>query len=280
MIVPDVTDLASGSATRRPTCSLAFHVTSQKALDTPVLSAAPIANEWRRNARAIGRGVPELIFHGIRRTFARPLQILQMEESPRFQSNIGFAEVSCGHRTPNVYSRSMKAGSVLLLLAWIATGCASAPTPSLPRTDSDEFQIEATVLAMYNVISGPAGRHDWDRFKELFAPGARLIDTRIKDGVLTTTVRTPDEFATASQVYLADHGFFEHPVATRTVRFRDMAHVWSTYESRHASADEQPFARGINSIQLVRSGEQWRILTIQWEEEDAAHPLPPVPAAR
>ena len=56
--------------------------------------------------------------------------------------------------------------------------------------------------------------------------------------------------------------------------FGDIAHVFSTYESRHASSDDKPFARGINSFQLVRSGDDWKVLTIFWEEEDAAHPIP------
>ena len=58
-------------------------------------------------------------------------------------------------------------------------------------------------------------------------------------------------------------------------RFGDIAHVFSTYESRHASSDDKPFARGINSFQLVRIGDDWKVLTIFWEEEDAAHPIPP-----
>ena len=169
----------------------------------------------------------------------------------------------------------MKATAFVLATMILASGCAAtAPAPAAPRTDTDEFQIESTVIAMYNVISGPAGRHDWNRFKELFAPDARLIATRVKDDVVTTTVRTPDEFAKTSQEYLTDHGFFEWPVSTKVDRFRDIAHVWSAYESRHASGDAQPFVRGINSVQLVRSDGQWRILTVQWEDEDPAHPIP------
>jgi hypothetical protein len=86
---------------------------------------------------------------------------------------------------------------------------------------------------------------------------------------------TPHEYATKAKEYFADHGFFEHPIANRVEHFGDIAHVFSTYESRHASSDEKPFARGINSFQLVRSGDDWRVLTIFWPEEDAAHPIPP-----
>jgi hypothetical protein len=160
----------------------------------------------------------------------------------------------------------------VLVLSFI--GCATTPPPPI-ATSGDDFEIETTVLAVYNVISGPAGRRDWNRFKDLFVPGARMIVAKSKDGEVTTKVMTTDEYATQSQTYFADNGFFEQPVATRIERFGDIAHVFSTYESRHASSDEKPFVRGINSVQLVRSGAQWRIVTILWQAEDATHPIPP-----
>ena len=151
-----------------------------------------------------------------------------------------------------------------IVLVFVLAGCASAPPPApAVNPDSDEFQIEATVLAVYNVISGPAGRRDWNRFKDLFAPGARLISVKKE-----TVVMTPDEFVAKNTPYLQEHGFFERPVDTHVERFRDVAQVWSRYESRNASSDEKPFARGVNSFQLVRDGDRWRVLTILWQEEN------------
>ena len=161
----------------------------------------------------------------------------------------------------------------ILLLS--ASGCTSMNPPAgAPQPGSDAFAIDSTVLAVYNVISGPAGRRDWDRFEALFAPGARLISTKRVDGVVTATVMTPKEYSEKAGAYFKDHGFFERPAASRMQRYGDIAHIFSTYESRHASNDEKPFARGINSFQLVRIGDDWKVLTIFWEEEDAAHPIP------
>lgn len=47
------------------------------------------------------------------------------------------------------------------------------------------------------------------------------------------------------------NGFFETAVAQRIETFGNIAHVFSTYESRHAPG-EKPYARGVNSFQLVR----------------------------
>src|SRR5436190_8584605 len=125
---------------------------------------------------------------------------------------------------------------LLVLLLAVAAGCAStsSPQPTARQPGSDQFAIESTVLAVYNVISGPAGRRDWDRFEALFAPGARLISTKRKDGVVTATVMTPKEYKEKAGAYFTDHGFFERPANNRVDVFGDIAHVFSTYESRHA----------------------------------------------
>jgi hypothetical protein len=169
----------------------------------------------------------------------------------------------------------MRLRASVAILSFAAAACISAAPPApTPQPARDQLAIEATVQAVYSVISVPGGRRDWDRFDSLFAPGARLISTKRKDGVVTANVMTPQEYATKAGAYFADHGFFEGSIANRVEHFGDIAHVFSTYESRHASSDDKPFARGINSFQLVRNGEEWRVLTIFWQEEDAAHPIP------
>jgi hypothetical protein len=158
----------------------------------------------------------------------------------------------------------------------------TAPKPSAPGTSApistarpgDVDSIDHIVAAVYEVISGPAGPRDWDRFRSLYYPGARMIPSRRDDkGTITARVSSPDEYATRVQDYFSKEGFFENSVANRVEIWDHIAHVWSTYESRHAKG-EKPFARGINSFQLFNDGSRWWILTIYWEQEDAAHPLP------
>jgi hypothetical protein len=169
----------------------------------------------------------------------------------------------------------MRFRALLAVLLLSASACTSMnQLAAAPQPGSDQFAIDSTVLAVYNVISGPAGRRDWDRFEALFAPGARLISTKRAGGVVTANVMTPKEYADKAGVYFKEHGFFERPVHNSEERFGDIAHVFSTYESRHASSDDKPFTRGINSFQLVRIGDDWKVLSIFWQEEDAAHPIP------
>jgi hypothetical protein len=153
---------------------------------------------------------------------------------------------------------------------------ASVPTASAPAVAAkpgDVDTVEHIIAAVYDVISGPAGQRDWDRFRSLYYPGARMIPTRRDDkGAVTPRILTPDEYATRSQDFFSREGFFENSVANRVEAWENIAHVWSTYESRHAKG-EKPFARGINSFQLFNDGTRWWILSVYWQAEDAAHPL-------
>lgn len=166
----------------------------------------------------------------------------------------------------------MKSIAALLLLLTLAD-CATTGDVAMPKNE-DDFAIESTVLAVYNVISGPAGRRDWPRFEALFAPDARMVVSKITDGKPATTVLTTKDYIDRTTPRFNEKGFFERPIATRVLRYGNIAQVWSTYESREASNDEKPFARGINSIQLVRIGDDWKVQSIVWQQEDSAHPIP------
>jgi hypothetical protein len=156
-----------------------------------------------------------------------------------------------------------------------STPAASSPiAPSAAARPGDVDSVEHIIAAVYDVISGPAGPRDWDRFRTLYYPGARMIPSRRDDkGTITARVSSPDEYATRSSAFFMKEGFFENSVSNRVEEWDHIAHVWSTYESRHAKGDK-PFARGVNSFQLFNDGSRWWILTVYWEGEDPSHPLP------
>src|SRR5439155_27113187 len=118
---------------------------------------------------------------------------------------------------------------------------------------ADVESIEAIVAAAYDVISGPAGkRRDWKRERSLFISGARLIPTAVDAGRndvdFALQVFDLDAYIARVEPYFATNGFYEKEVARRVERFGQIAHVWSTYESRHDPNDAKPSMRGINSI--------------------------------
>jgi hypothetical protein len=144
---------------------------------------------------------------------------------------------------------------------------------------ADVHSIDAIIAAAYDVISGPAGgQRDWDRERSLFYPGARLIPTAIlpgrNDGELAPQILDVEGYIDRVKPLLAESGFYEKEIARRVEHFGSIAHVWSTYESRHDLAELEPFMRGINSIQLFDDGTRWWILSIYWQHESAQEPLP------
>lgn len=159
------------------------------------------------------------------------------------------------------------------LLLSFAAGPLAAQVPAAKAADVSS--PDAIVAALYDVISGPAGqKRDWDRFRSLFTTGARLIPTGTRpDGTRTVRVLTPDDYA-AQAGRLEEMGFFEREIWNRTEQFGNVAHVFSTYESRRTAADPTPFSRGINSIQLMHDGARWWVVTIFWDSERSNNPIP------
>jgi hypothetical protein len=135
--------------------------------------------------------------------------------------------------------------------------------------------MDAIIAALYDVISGPAGQaRDWNRFRSLFAPDARLIPTgRTPEGQARLTVIDPEGYIKRSSAALSQ-GFFEKEISREVNRFGSIAHVFSTYETRRKADDAQPMARGINSIQLFFDGARWWIVSVYWQAERPDSPLP------
>jgi hypothetical protein len=138
----------------------------------------------------------------------------------------------------------------------------------------DVKTIDSTIKALYDVISGPAGPRDWNRFQSLFIPEAHLIFSgKDKDGKSIHRAMSPSEYQERAGGFFLKEGFFESSLANKVDQFGTVAQVFSTYESRHEKG-AQPFARGINSIQLLNDGTRWWVVSILWDSERPDNPIP------
>lgn len=143
------------------------------------------------------------------------------------------------------------------------------------KYNSDVATIEAVIAALYESISGEKGQErDWKRFRNLFIPEARLVWSGTRDGNFGYRIMTPEEYIQNSGKSLVENGFFETEIHRVQEVYGSLAHVWSTYESRRSAADEKPFMRGINSIQLMHDGQRWWIVQVYWLGETKDNPLP------
>jgi hypothetical protein len=160
------------------------------------------------------------------------------------------------------------------VVAVVAVGTAasqSAPVAKLADVES----MDAIVASLYDVISGPAGQpRNWDRMRSLFVPGARLIPTSASGTGASARVLDVDAYVERVKPAFERDGFYEREIARKVDQFGNIAQLFSTYESRRKPEDPTPFARGINSIQLLRDGNRWWIVTVYWDAERPGNPIP------
>jgi hypothetical protein len=151
-----------------------------------------------------------------------------------------------------------------------------AATAAQETDPADVASIDAIITAVYDVISGEAGAaRDWDRFHSLFAEDATLSAVgRTPEGAIRRLVMTPASYAERSGPILERDGFVEAEIGRVTEEYALIAHAFSAYESFRSVDDDEPFARGINSFQLMNDGERWWIVSIFWQGESPEFPVP------
>jgi len=144
------------------------------------------------------------------------------------------------------------------------------------KADDLDKALEHSVAELYEVISGPPGQdRDWDRFRALFLPEARMVPTSVdKNGKLSYMPITPAGYIERSGAFLKEKGFFELGLVNKVERFGPIAHVFTSYAAKHSLDEPEPFMRGINSIQYMLVGGEWKILSIFWTQEREDLPLP------
>lgn len=145
---------------------------------------------------------------------------------------------------------------------------------------ADVESVNAIIKTMYSCVSfPPGGQPNYTKLQTLFHPQAIVVPARTgHDSAII--VQSVELFINQSRGYIIStglerEGFYEREIARRTESFGSIVQVFSTYESLHRPGDAVPIQRGINSIQLVKDGKRWWILSIIWEMEREGNPLPP-----
>ena len=139
------------------------------------------------------------------------------------------------------------------------------------------------IAALYQSVShGPEYEPNWRRMQNLFLSAGKFIPPK-RPNAETFTVLDFDGFQSlftkgteAARQRGDSTAFFETEVSRQLDCFGNVCQAFSTYASRRASSDPEPFARGINSIQRVNDGKRWWIASIAWDTErpDDSNPIP------
>lgn len=172
-------------------------------------------------------------------------------------------------------------GGAALLVGTPAVFAQEAPDSTVSvdfANPADVETVDAIINAFYDVISGPVGEaRDWNRFRSLFAAGARLIPSGLSQrGEAGFTMITPMEYVERVGPNLTNMGFTQDEIGRTTEIFGTVTHAFSAYQSFRLAGDspETPFSRGINSIQIFNDGFRYWILNIFWDSERPGNPIP------
>jgi hypothetical protein len=171
------------------------------------------------------------------------------------------------------------------LVASLFSGLSMAQqVPTAPHIDvaamaaraEDVANIDGIMKAFYEVISGPAGQaRQWSRDRTLYIADIRFVSmSEDKAGRPKANVVNHQQYVDSSDAILLKEGFYENEIHRVTEKFGNIAHVFSTYESR-LKAGGPVIARGINSIELFYDGKRWWIASAIWDDERPDNPLPP-----
>lgn len=140
-----------------------------------------------------------------------------------------------------------------------------------PALESDVSGLDNIIHASYEVLSGPAGHlRDWERYRTLFADGARLMPVVAVPGQKPHARQlTLDDYIRRVEPIFAVENFWERETSRQTEILGRVAHVLSRYESLR-DPNGPPFEHGANSMQLFYDDSRWWIVSIMWNTSRSA----------
>jgi hypothetical protein len=125
--------------------------------------------------------------------------------------------------------------------------------------------LDGILSASYALTSGAKGqKRDWEKFRSLFVPGARLMPVISVAGEMPRVrVLSPQDYIDRVESIFAAESFWEQESGREVQQFGRVAHVLSHYVALR-TPDGEPFERGTNSIQLFWDDARWWIVSIMW----------------
>lgn len=159
---------------------------------------------------------------------------------------------------------SFRAGTLLLagLLSWPAA-----------RADDPDAGVSAVTTALWRALSAAPGQGaDAATLRRLFHSDGVIFGSRVQDGSEVLTRTGAAEFI-ARQAEPGDKGFYECEIARDVKAGGRFAVVYSLVESRTDATAAAPDFTGHNSLQLYRTDDGWKILSLYYHVPRANVPV-------
>jgi len=163
---------------------------------------------------------------------------------------------------------------VLAVLLAVVGGAAAEEELAKP----DLSTVEGVVTALYQAVSFPPGSEpEWATLRTLLLPNAVIAQpVRGSDEVELLSV---DEFIgrfidDLDTYKMRETGFYETIARVERTRFGRIAQCFVVFEPRTDPGSAEPLGRGVDSIELIRTGDRWWIAAITTEFERPGREMP------
>jgi hypothetical protein len=145
------------------------------------------------------------------------------------------------------------------------TFCISTISFAQNAVPDDTSSVDKVIRSVYEIISGPAGKRDWNRFKNLFDKEGTMgiIYEDKTSGKIFYKKFTPDDYIAKNDPYFLKNGFVEVETARSENIINDIAQVFSNYEYTSNGISQ----KGVNTFLLYKDNNRWFISSLIWKEE-------------
>jgi hypothetical protein len=159
-------------------------------------------------------------------------------------------------------------GFLIVSTFTFSIGASAQQAPPCPSSKT----LPELIKAIDDAISGPADK-DRTCLRALFRPGATLTALIVdKNRILKPTEFTVEDWIERVKKR-GSTALYERQVKFTIETYGSIAHLWSTYEIRD-TPEGAAKTRGINSIQAINNGEEWKVAEILWQAESPSTLVP------
>ena len=128
---------------------------------------------------------------------------------------------------------------------------------------SNQLEIIRVIDRFYEIISGIAGEErDWDEFESLFCDKASLMNSKADPHPLDVS-----SYIVKLNKFLETNDFYEYGLNYDVKVYRNIVYVYSEYEAKESLDDDKLLKKGVNLVHLLRVNEEWKIVSMLWEDE-------------
>lgn len=148
-----------------------------------------------------------------------------------------------------------------------------------PKADTtDVNSIGAIVSAYYDVLQGEAGARDWDRFRSLFLPTARIDAVNYnQQGRVIPRLGTLEDYIRNSDAFFRRTDYYPREVTNKVQYYGHLAQVFSSYYASTYFAGQglrPKRTNGVACFQLIFFEGRWWISNLVWNAEKRNQPVP------